>query len=54
MEAPSGKKLELGAYGRVLVLAIPDLPDADEVNEREFEEEDRDWRRALRGYRLGA
>lgn len=59
-EAPSEvevieEALGLGAYGRVLtVLVIPDLPDADEVNEREFEEEDRDWRSALRGYRLGA
>ena len=45
----------LGAYGRVLtVLQIYDLPDPDKLEERDGEDDGpRDWRDALRGYRLG-
>jgi hypothetical protein len=47
--------LGLGEYGRVLtLLRIPELPDADEINDPEPSSDDpRDWRDALRGYRMG-
>ncbi len=47
--------LGLGSYGRVLtVISAADLRDVDDCEEEETEsEEERDWRSALRPYRLG-
>ena len=54
-DAQCEEAIGLGAYERVLtVLQIPDLPDPDEAEERDAEDDGpRDWRDALRGYRLG-
>ncbi len=46
--------LGLGGYGRILtILTCPDLPDPEEAEEAEAESEPKDWRDALRSYRLG-
>lgn len=43
----------LGRFGRVLTfLVVPELPDPDDLAERGKDAGERDWRDALRGYRL--
>ena len=56
--APPALELEedaiaLGRFGRVLTsLVIPGLPDPEELAMQSGDEEDADWRSALRGYRM--
>lgn len=45
--------IALGRFGRVLTfLLIPSLPDPDELARQSGDDEDGDWRDALRGYRM--
>ena len=45
--------IALGRFGRVLTfLVIPGLPDPEELAMQSRDEEDQDWRDALRGYRM--